>query len=102
MLQKLADKGLLKYIRFHGVELTEKGANEARRLLRKHRLLETLFVRSLGYDVQKACEEASRLDYRASEELANSISRNYEHPQTCPCNKTIFSDEMCRDESWKG
>ncbi|RLI45395.1 hypothetical protein DRO69_05375 [Candidatus Bathyarchaeota archaeon] len=96
MLQKLAEKGLLKYRRYHGVRLTERGVAEARKLLRKHRLLEILFVRSLNYNVQKACDEASKLDHYASEDLVNTICRNYGHPETCPCNKTIFHGERCR------
>ena len=99
MLQRLAEKGLVKYTRYHGVKLTEKGVNEARKLLRKHRLLEVLFVRFLDYNVQKACVEASKLDYYASENLVNTICRTYGHPKNCPCNKAVFCDERCRGEA---
>jgi DtxR family Mn-dependent transcriptional regulator len=99
VLQKLAEKGLLRYKRYYGVELTEEGVVEAKRLLRKHRLLETLFVNGLSYEVQKACEEASKLDHYASEDLVNTICQNYGHPNTCPCNKTIFSDQGCKGKS---
>jgi DtxR family Mn-dependent transcriptional regulator len=99
MLQKLAEKGLLEYRRYHGVGLTEKGVVEARKLLRKHRLLEVLFVRFLNYNVQKACEEASKLDHYASEKLVNTICRTYGHPETCPCNKLIFHHEGCGEGS---
>lgn len=97
MLQRLAEKRLLRYKRYYGVELTEAGITEAQKLLRKHRLLETLFVNALSYEVQKACEEASKLDHYASEKLVNTICRNYGHPDTCPCNKTIFSNEECKE-----
>jgi len=96
MLQKLAEKGLLRYKRYYGVELTEEGIAEAKKLLRKHRLLETLFVNALSYGVQKACEEASKLDHYASEDLANTICQSYGHPEHCPCDKIIFSDEGCK------
>ena len=96
MLQKLAEKRLLRYKRYYGVELTETGITEAQKLLRKHRLLETLFVNALSYEVQKACEEASKLDHYASEKLVNTICQNYGHPDTCPCNKIIFSNEGCK------
>jgi len=99
MLQKLAEKGLLRYKRYRGVELTEKGFAEAQKLLRKHRLLETLFVRSLKYDVEKACDEASKLDHYASEDLVNAVCRTYDHPETCPCKKIIFSHERCEEKS---
>jgi DtxR family Mn-dependent transcriptional regulator len=92
MLQKLAEKGLLKYTPYHGIELTGEGIAEARSLLRKHRLLEVLFVSALNCDIRSACGEASRLDYHVSEELVDDISRTYGHPRTCPCNKPIFSD----------
>ena len=97
MLQKLAEKGLLRYKRYYGVELTEEGIVEAKKLLRKHRLLETLFVNALCYEIQKACEEASKLDHYASEDLVNTICQNYGHPDTCPCNKIIFSNERCKE-----
>ena len=99
MLQNLAEKGLLRYIRYRGVTLTAKGSNEAQKLLRKHRLLETLLVRSLNYEVEKACDEASKLDHYASEDLVNTICRAYGHPETCPCNKTIFSHRECKEKS---
>ncbi|MFQ6080776.1 MAG: metal-dependent transcriptional regulator [Candidatus Bathyarchaeia archaeon] len=102
MLQKLAEKGLLRYARYRGVRLTKKGIVEARKLLRKHRLLEFLFVRSLNYDVQRACDEASKLDHYASEDLVNTICQTYGHPETCPCNKAIFSDEKCKRNLWEG
>ena len=101
MLQKLAEKGLLEYRRYHGAWLTEKGIVEARKLLRKHRLLEVLFVRFLNYDVENACKEASKLDHYVSEGLVNTICRTYGHPETCPCNKAIFSGEECGKESVK-
>jgi len=95
-LQKLAEKGLLRYKRYYGVELTEEGIAEAKKLLRKHRLLETLFVRLMKYAPTKACNEASRIDYYCSEALANSICSTYGHPAQCPCNKQIYTDPNCR------
>lgn len=95
ILQKLAKKNLVEYTRYYGAELTERGIVEAQRLLRKHRILEVLFVRFLKYDVEKACEEASKMDYYCSEVLINAICRIYGHPDTCPCNKKIFHDPTC-------
>lgn len=95
-LQKLDGRGFFKYERYYGVEFAEKGIVVAQKLLRKHRLLEVLLVNFLKYDAETACKEASRLDYHASEDLINCICRTYGHPETCPCNKTIFRDEKCR------
>lgn len=95
---KLAEKDLVKYIPYYGIRLTEKGVTEAKKLLRKHRLLETLFVRLMKYAPTKACNEASRIDYYCSETLANSICSTYGHPAQCPCNKQIYTDPNCRSD----
>jgi DtxR family Mn-dependent transcriptional regulator len=95
IVQRLAKKKLVEYTRYYGTELTERGIVEAQRLLRKHRILEVLFVKLLRYDAEKACEEASKIDYYCSRELINAICRTYEHPNTCPCDKIIFRDPTC-------
>lgn len=95
-LQKLAHKNILRYDPYHEAELTRYGLLKAKKLLRKHRLLETLLVNHLDYEVKEACEEASRLDHHASKNLINKICRTYRHPKLCPCNKPIFKDEDCR------
>jgi DtxR family Mn-dependent transcriptional regulator len=97
-LQKLAKKKLIEYARYYGAELTEKGIVEAEKLLRKHRILEILFVKFLRYEAEKACEEASKIDHYCSVDLINAICRTYGHPKKCPCNKTIFSDPKCRGQ----
>jgi DtxR family Mn-dependent transcriptional regulator len=101
MLQKLAQKNILQYEPYQGVKLTGQGLSEAKSLLRRHRLLETLLVNHLGYSVQEACREASRLDHRTSKDLTDTICRNYGHPKLCPCNKPIFMDKECREAEMK-
>ncbi len=98
-LQRLAEKELLVYRRYHGVELTKKGIAEAQNLLRKHRLLEVLFVKFLNYSTKKACDEASKLDYYTSMDLANAICQIYKHPKSCPCNKEIFRARECMEKA---
>lgn len=98
VLQGLAEKGLLEYVPYHGVGLTEMGIQKAREQLRKHRILEVLFVNYLGYNPENACEEALALDYHASKQLINSICRSFDHPEVCPCGKRIFSNRDCSSE----
>ena len=95
MLQKLSEKGLLRYTRYHGADLTKKGVIEAEKLLRKHRILEVLFVKLLNYSSQRACEEATKLDHYVSERLVNAICQAYGHPEVCPCDKPTFNDGEC-------
>ena len=94
-LQKLAQKNILRYQPYQGVELTRQGLSEAKLLLRRHRLLETLLVNHLEYEVQEACREASRLDHSTSKDLIDKICQTYGHPRLCPCNKPIFTDKDC-------
>jgi len=96
VIQNLSEKNLLWHKRYHGVELTKEGIAEARKLLRKHRILEILFTDFLKYNAQRACNEASKLDYRASGSLINAICKAYGHPEICPCKKVIFSDPKCK------
>ena len=100
-LQKLAEKNVLQYAPYRGVQLTRQGLSEAKSLLRRHRLLETLLVNHLGYGVQEACMEAGRLDHRTSRDLVDKICRTYGHPTLCPCNKPIFMDNRCREAETK-
>lgn len=87
-LRKLASKGLLRYKPYKGVEFTPQGRKEGSELLRKHRLLESLLHRLLGYDSQTACREASSL-LSVSTFLADSLCEALGHPSTCPCGKPI-------------
>lgn len=94
-LQNLAKKNILEYKPYHGVHLTEKGLTEARNILRKHRLLEFLFHERFDYLPEESCSEASKIDFRVSDRLVNSICRTYGHPESCPCNKRIFRITEC-------
>ncbi|MCK4498391.1 metal-dependent transcriptional regulator [Candidatus Bathyarchaeota archaeon] len=93
--QKLAAKDLIEYRPYHGIKLTKTGNTEAEKLLRRHRLLETLFVKMLKLTPKAACNEAARMDYYCSDELANHICGTYYHPIRCPCDKQIFGERSC-------
>jgi DtxR family Mn-dependent transcriptional regulator len=95
MVQKLASMGLVHHDPYHGTKLTEKGKDTVTEIVRKHRLLEKLFVDFAGLDAVSACDEASRLELLLSAYAANRICATYEHPQACPCGKPIYSDERC-------
>lgn len=95
MLQKLDDQGFLNYEPYHGVEFTEQGHRIVQKLLRRHRLLETLLIDFLNLNSYEACEEASKIDFYASEQLTNSICQIYGHPENCVHGRMIYKDEKC-------
>lgn len=49
MLKRLAEKKLLTYRKYHGVQLTEKGEKTALSIIRKHRLWEVFLVEKLNF-----------------------------------------------------
>jgi len=95
MVQKLSSIGLVHHDPYHGIKLTKKGKDAVTKIVRKHRLLEKLFVDFAGLEAPSACEEASKLELLLSDDAANRICSIYKHPQTCPCGKPIYSDERC-------
>ena len=97
--QKLAEKRLVEYRPYYGVKLTQKERVQAEHLLRKHRLLETLYVKLFRYSPALACQEASRIDYYCSDAVTDSICTTYDHPVECPCHKTIVHNPSCGYET---
>jgi DtxR family Mn-dependent transcriptional regulator len=92
---KLAKKKFIEYLPYYGIKLTKKGVSKAQELLRKHRLLETLFVRMMNFTPKEACKEASTIGYYCSKDLTNRICSTYNHPTQCPCDKEIHVDPNC-------
>jgi len=50
MIKKLHSSGLVEYTPYQGVELTEKGTDQAIKIKRKHQVLETFLVDVLHFD----------------------------------------------------
>ncbi len=89
VLKRLTDKGMMLKLsrgRFH---LTDKGLNEASKLIAKHRILECMLVNVLGLPLEKACQEASKMAYFLSTETALRIYDFLGNPTKCPCGKRI-------------
>ena len=77
MLQKLSNRGYLRYEPYKGVILTKKGMRIGEKILRKHRLMHK-FLTSLGFPKNKVHEEACKLEHVVSEELENIIKSKVE------------------------
>src|SRR4051794_35286415 len=61
MLKRLAKDGLIAYESRQGARLTESGTTEARRVIRRHRLVELFLTRVLGLDWSEVDAEADAL-----------------------------------------
>src|SRR5215211_6081950 len=73
MYVRLQEMGLAHYERYQGASLTEAGREEALRLLRRHRLIETFLLEHLGYSWQEVHEEAERLEHAVSDTFTERL-----------------------------
>lgn len=89
MLKRLQEMGLVEYERYRGASLTDRGREEALRLVRRHRLIETFLVEHLGYSWQDVHEEAERLEHAVSEEFTERLAELLGHPERDPHGEPI-------------
>jgi len=84
MVKRMAESALLEHVPYRGVRLTDEGAREALRVLRRHRILETYLCRCLGYTWDDVHEEAERLEHAVSDELVERMAEAMRFPSHDP------------------
>ena len=84
MLGKLQDAGFVSHERYRGVTLTARGRQEALRLLRRHRLVETFLLEHLGYGWDEVHGEAERLEHAVSDRFTERLAEFLGHPSHDP------------------
>jgi DtxR family Mn-dependent transcriptional regulator len=84
MFVRLQEMELVEYERYQGASLTKRGREEALRLLRRHRLIETFLLEHLGYSWQEVHEEAERLEHAVSDSFTERLARFLGHPAYDP------------------
>lgn len=80
MFVRLQEMGLVRHERYHGASLTERGREEAMRLIRRHRLIETFLLEHLGYSWQDVHREAERLEHAVSDDFTERLAQYLGHP----------------------
>ena len=93
MLKRLQEMGLVEYERYRGASLTERGREEALRLVRRHRLIETFLLEQLGYPWEDVHEEAERLEHAVSDDFTERLAELLGHPARDPHGAPIPSPE---------
>jgi len=84
MLKKLAAKKMIRYEKYHGVELSKTGMETATRIVRKHRLWETFLVEKLGFGWGEVHDVAEQLEHVQSEKLVDSLDAFLDFPKVDP------------------
>ena len=85
MLKILSKSGLVDYIKYRGVRLTEKGLTEARLTRKRHHVVEKFLIDVLDMDPQAAHEEASRIEHSISDEATINMCNMLGNPPDCDC-----------------
>jgi len=93
MFARLQEMGLVRYERYRGATLTERGRREALRLVRRHRLIETFLLEHLGYDWQEVHDDAERLEHAVSDGFTERLAELLGHPDHDPHGEPIPSAE---------
>jgi len=89
MLRKLQEKELIKYEKYKGVELSEKGNKLATSIIRKHRLWEAFLVNKLDFNWGEVHDVAEQLEHIKSVELVDKLDSFLGFPKFDPHGEPI-------------
>ncbi len=93
MMQKLADRGLVIWISYGGVKLTDAGKEYAKFILKSHRILECFFFQYLGLDPIQVKDEICGIEHHISGETLERLYEKLGKPKFCPHGKPIPTSE---------
>jgi DtxR family Mn-dependent transcriptional regulator len=93
MLKRLAEAGWIEYEPGRGARLTGTGLREARRVVRRHRLVELFLHRVLGLDWSEVDAEAEALEHAISPRLEQAIAAHLGEPLEDPHGHPIPTQE---------
>jgi DtxR family Mn-dependent transcriptional regulator len=84
MLKRLEAEGLVERGEHKEAILTPKGAARARKVVRKHRVIERLLTDFMGYTAAEAHVHADELGATFSDDMIERIDERLGHPARCP------------------
>lgn len=84
MVKKLVAAGHVAHAPYGAVELTAAGRDEALRMVRRHRLVETWLVSQYGYGWDEVHDEAEVLEHAMSDRLLDAIDEELGRPARDP------------------
>jgi DtxR family Mn-dependent transcriptional regulator len=93
MLRRLAEKELLRYEKYRGVQLTAEGRRLALLTVRKHRLWEVFLVQQLGFNWDEVHEVAEELEHVQSPLLMQRLDEFLDYPTFDPHGDPIPAED---------
>jgi DtxR family Mn-dependent transcriptional regulator len=104
-LQTLSDKGFVHYEPYKGAYLTDLGREMARKVKRRHRLLEVFLSDVLHINGENVHDEACRMEHTLSDETECALCKMLNAPARCPhgslieaCDRDVESCSACLKE----
>ncbi|MDY6051032.1 MAG: metal-dependent transcriptional regulator [Rothia sp. (in: high G+C Gram-positive bacteria)] len=83
-VKRLVSAGLALHQPYGGIELTEQGKSYALSMIRRHRLIETFLVQTLGYRWDQVHDEAEVLEHAVSDMMIDRIDALLGYPRRDP------------------
>lgn len=83
-VRRLTDQGLLDHTPRGAVTLTESGQSYAVEMVRRHRLIETFLVATLGYRWDQVHDEAEMIEHAVSDFMIERIAEHLGYPDQDP------------------
>lgn len=84
LFRRLAEQELVSYTPYRGASLTGTGRSAALAVVRRHRLIETFLVDTLGYGWDEVHADADTLEHALSPRLEARLAAHLGHPATDP------------------
>src|ERR1044071_170102 len=84
MLKRLEAEGLVERGEHKEAILTPSGVERARRVVRKHRIIERLLTDFMGYTAAEAHVHADELGATFTDDMVERIDAKLGHPERCP------------------
>lgn len=84
MIKKLAEKDLVHYKKYQGVNITENGRLTAVSVIRKHRLWEVFLYKNLNFSWDEVHDVAEQLEHIKSEKLIDELDAFLKFPTHDP------------------
>jgi len=105
-LQVLSEKGFVHYEPYRGATLTDQGWEMARKVKRRHRLLEVFLTDVLHINQENVHDEACKMEHTLSDETECALCKLLKAPARCPhgslieaCNRQVESCSACLEEA---
>jgi DtxR family Mn-dependent transcriptional regulator len=93
MIRKLSDKDVITYVKYQGVNITDKGKKKALLIIRKHRLWEVFLVSKLGFHWDEVHEIAEQLEHIKSSLLISRLDEFLGFPKFDPHGDPIPNED---------